>query len=208
MRRPLVKAAGTGCPPSTAGVIADGNGGVSVACTTGFSPGGFAIESIPGASAPSLTGVATGDVNGDGLDEIVTIGGIQFALNGSGHPQTYVPSAGVRTSSYVVPLHTWTRLSLLQSASGIKLYVNGVFDIQLTGAGQLHIDTHDQTGLGDGFTFSSNRRFAGKIDEVRIWNRALSAAEIGASDGCGLSLDPPWGQMGPLEPSRWDLTLR
>jgi hypothetical protein len=91
----LVKAAVPGCPVGTAGVVAGGNGGVSVACLTGGVPGGFVVESIPGAPAPSLPGVATGDVNGDGRDDIITIGRIAFGLPGGGHSvQPFSPPPG------------------------------------------------------------------------------------------------------------------
>lgn len=67
-----------------------------------------------------------------------------------------------------------------KSASGIKIYKN---DVRIDNA-------NDNSGTYDGmeqtdyeldigrFQFSTERAFNGKIDEVAIWNRSLSASEI------------------------------
>ena len=71
---------------TTTPLVAGGSAGVSVLTNNGA--GGFSTSlSVPGASAPSLAGVAIGDVNGDGFDDIVTLTTILFGQAGG----TYIP---------------------------------------------------------------------------------------------------------------------
>lgn len=73
------------------------------------------------------------------------------------------------------PLNAWTHLAFTYDGATEKLYVNGVLVASRaqTGAisaanGVLHIGGDSVWG----------EHFQGLIDEVRIYNRALSAAEI------------------------------
>jgi large repetitive protein len=88
----------------------------------------------------------------------------------------------LRTQNNDVPLNQWTHVSMVKSAGGshsdyYKLYVNGVDRTTVTGAGTANSITY--TGfvtrigqkVGTGF-------FQGKIDDVRVYSRALSAAEL------------------------------
>ncbi len=69
------------------------------------------------------------------------------------------------------------------SSTGLHLYVNGVEDanspVSASAIGAIDAGTQALT-IGDDLNLAppSNRPFNGRIDEVRIYNRALSAAEI------------------------------
>ena len=66
----------------------------------------------------------------------------------------------------------WNHLLLTKSGSTLTLYVNGVNQGQRT---MSQITPIASIGIGQGDPY----RFDGSIDEVRIYNRALSADEIG-----------------------------
>ena len=76
-----------------------------------------------------------------------------------------------------IALNTWTHLATTYDGANQRLYINGVL-----------VATKAQTGaiaaanqpLRIGGNNVSGEFFQGLIDEVRIYNRALSAAEITA----------------------------
>jgi len=77
-----------------------------------------------------------------------------------------------------IPLNTWTFVVLTFDGNGFKWYINGVLDNSDNQAGTLTpnaenliIGNWDEPEAGD-------RYFYGKIDEVRIYNRALTPTEI------------------------------
>ncbi len=60
----------------------------------------------------------------------------------------------------------------------LKLYVNGVLETNsATGAYNINTNSGQDVWIG-GESFDTSRNFAGQIDDVAIWNRALTAAEI------------------------------
>ena len=77
-------------------------------------------------------------------------------------------------SSFLPTVSEWTHLCGTISEGYIKLYVNGILNETETYTGDLRtISTITTIGNFDGSDF-----FNGSIDEVRIYNRALSADEI------------------------------
>jgi len=74
-----------------------------------------------------------------------------------------------------LPLNTWTHLAVTHDGTTLRLYVNGaqvgsraVAGSLLTSSGALRIGGNSIWG----------EFFQGSIDEVRIYNRALSPGEI------------------------------
>jgi hypothetical protein len=77
------------------------------------------------------------------------------------------------------PTGTWIHLAVVASSTDTKLYVNGTLGQTL---GAFEIGTGDQAntvigGTGEG-PKGDNDPFKGMIDELRIYDRALSASEI------------------------------
>jgi hypothetical protein len=88
------------------------------------------------------------------------------------------PSAGVDViSSNPVPSNAWSHLALTYDNSMLRLYVNGTQVGTRTTSGALLTSTG---ALRIGGNSIWGEFFAGRIDEVRIYNRALSTAEIQA----------------------------
>src|SRR2546430_11815150 len=87
------------------------------------------------------------------------------------------PGARITRGPTGLGLNTWTHLAATFDGATVRLYVNGAEAVSqaqtaaLTPtAGTLQIGADSYTG----------ENFAGRIDEVRIYNRALTAAEIQA----------------------------
>jgi len=74
-------------------------------------------------------------------------------------------------------LGTWYHLSASWNGSVVRVYVNGEYIKQYSLASYSNLTTPTRFGASaDG----TNYQFNGIIDEVRIYNRALSATEIKA----------------------------
>ena len=74
-------------------------------------------------------------------------------------------------------LNTWSHLAATYDGTTIRLYVNGVEAGTAAGAGALP-ESANPLRIGGNAVWGEY--FKGRIDEVRIYNRALSAAEITA----------------------------
>jgi hypothetical protein len=87
----------------------------------------------------------------------------------------------------VVPLNTWTHVAgVITAGVGFNIYVNGV-EQSLTTAGPLPalLATTVPVMIGDSDLVTRDWLFTGLIDEVEIFNRALSQAEIQAIVNAG-----------------------
>ncbi len=104
-----------------------------------------------------------------------------YAHTDLNRPVVYVTRASAPTQpleaqgTAAIPLNTWTHLATTYDGTTLRLYVNGtqvgtraVSGAMLTSTGALRIGGNAVWG----------EYFAGLIDEVRIYNRALTAAEI------------------------------
>ncbi len=76
-----------------------------------------------------------------------------------------------------IPLDQWSHIAFTGDSSGIKIYINGVLS-RSGGAAWGPPNTSGSAYIG---TYNGdNEFFSGYIDDVRVWNRSLSAAEIKA----------------------------
>jgi hypothetical protein len=115
---------------------------------------------------------------------------------------TLTPNGSVRTNTTLVttnliPLNTWTHVAATYDGSVMRLYING------TQVGQTNFTNNIFPGsapLGIGgfatvpASTSSAWQYSGLMDEISLYNRALSAAEIQsivAADFAGKCLAPP-----------------
>jgi len=81
-----------------------------------------------------------------------------------------------------VPLNTWTHVAGVYDPSGtpsMKLYTNGVLATTLT-AGVPAVQYNSGMNVSIGARADGTTRWNGRIDEVRVYARALSATEITA----------------------------
>ena len=129
------------------------------------------------------------------FDEILSKWGAVFPVNHNGytfaiHPdgRSYVAvsadgsdaGANVFTTS-TIPINTWTHLAGTYDGSKLRIYINGLLNNETTYSGGVFPTLDDLSiggvvggaGVGGGISF-----FHGRIDEVMIYNRALSGGEM------------------------------
>jgi hypothetical protein len=92
-------------------------------------------------------------------------------------PTTSVPEASPTTTA-VVAQKRWTHLAGTYNGSLATLYVDGVEFGSVAISGTFTIDTTPLILGGNGNTVGVTERFPGRIDEVSLYNRALSPDEI------------------------------
>ncbi|MCU0428713.1 MAG: choice-of-anchor D domain-containing protein [Cytophagaceae bacterium] len=86
-------------------------------------------------------------------------------------------------STLAVAPNTWTHVAYVVTASGVlEYYVNGVLAGTHAGLSLASYPVHPlKIGYSD---YNAGESFAGMLDEVRIWNRALNACEINHHVSC------------------------
>ncbi len=119
----------------------------------------------------------------------IDAGGITLGLNHStqkfyfqvtGSPLSVNPPYSIFFSNSTISYNSWTNLVGTYDENEIKIYVNGVLDIayNYTSSIPINIDSllfGKQKGTG---VFADNYNMLGKLDDIGIWNRALTQAEI------------------------------
>lgn len=108
-----------------------------------------------------------------------------FYLHASSPAGAMRPAGGAifnGTESYVastqpIPLNTWTHLAFTYDGTTIRLYANGILIISKPETGVIQPNANP---LRMGGNYPYGQFFQGLIDEVRIYNRALSVSEIQA----------------------------
>jgi hypothetical protein len=109
-------------------------------------------------------------------------GGLAYALYAG--EDAGRPSAHAYTSSELdtrgtagLPLNTWSHVAATYDGATLRLYVNGTQVSSRAVAGAIRATTG---ALRIGGNAIWDEWFAGRIDEVRVYNRALPAADIQA----------------------------
>ncbi len=116
--------------------------------------------------------------------EAARVLGLAYALYASSDNETFSPTAAVNTGSLdehargaaPLPVDVWTHLAATYDGFTERLFVNGVEVSSRAGSGAIVGSTGPLSIGGNGQW--PEEAFAGLIDEVRIYKRALSAAEI------------------------------
>jgi hypothetical protein len=116
-----------------------------------------------------------------------------YTADGSGKPPAVhglfgsgggADKSAVGTST--LPLNTWTHLAGTYDGTALRLYVNGALVATKAQTGSMTTTTGALRIGGD----ASNEFFTGLIDEVRVYNRALSQTEIQNDMGTPLASGP------------------
>jgi hypothetical protein len=101
-----------------------------------------------------------------------------YANVAANRPEAQVAAGGQRVlaGTSAIPANTWTHLAATYDGSTLRIYVNGTQVSSLAATGTITTST---SPLRIGGNAIWSEWFNGLIDEVRVYNRALSAAEIG-----------------------------
>jgi hypothetical protein len=109
----------------------------------------------------------------DGAPEALGFAGPAGYIRPAGATAT---DQGVRQASHTpIPLNAWTHIATTYDGANQRLYINGALVASRAQTGTMVVSNGS---LRIGGNNSSGEFFNGLIDEVRIYNRALSAAEI------------------------------
>lgn len=103
-----------------------------------------------------------------------------YAGDSAGLPATTIRTGSSERSavgSPVLPLDTWSHLAMTFGGGWLRVYVNGVQVAAYSGNGNVRT-SNDPVTIGGNSVWG--RWFSGAIDEVRLYNRALSQSEIQA----------------------------
>jgi hypothetical protein len=84
-----------------------------------------------------------------------------------------------------ISLNTWMHIAVTYSGSELKLYVNGVEDATKTVTSPMAASNYNLC-IGEGSMWK-DRRFTGKMSDLRFWNVVRSQADISASMSSSLS---------------------
>jgi len=103
----------------------------------------------------------------------------RFGENGSagGDILQWVLPGGRCFSSTHFKTGRWYLVSCTYDGTTFKMYVDGVEDAQASGSGKATPFQRFELGMSWG-GYRSSQFFQGRLCEVRLWNRALSASEI------------------------------
>ncbi|HEX8148023.1 MAG TPA: LamG-like jellyroll fold domain-containing protein [Pyrinomonadaceae bacterium] len=130
-----------------------------------------------GAGSGGASGGAV--VNKEGVYEVARFadGTIRWAIANSSNTWDWV------NTGYVAPLNQWTHVAVTCDGAAVKTYANGqlVHTSGWSGAIGDALPAQDDFRIGGRQVMPQN--FQGRIDEVRVYNRALTAGEVGALNG-------------------------
>jgi beta-lactam-binding protein with PASTA domain len=114
-----------------------------------------------------------------------------YANDGAPQPGGVAAPAGyVRASGFdqavqgtsALPLNTWTHVATTYDGTTERIYVNGILVATRAQTGGIAVGDQPLRIGGNG-SFAGGEFFQGLIDEVRVYNRAKTAAEIASDAG-------------------------
>jgi hypothetical protein len=130
-----------------------------------------------------------------------TAGGLAYGLyahDSAVGPGAYV-NVGALDENATVPtaltLGAWTHVAATYDGAALKVYVNGALAATHALSGSL-VQSGRPLGIGGNRVWGEY--FAGAIDEVRIYDRALSAAQIDLDSRTALPLPAPPANAAPV----------
>jgi hypothetical protein len=89
------------------------------------------------------------------------------------------------TSNADIVANTWQYVTLVYNETSLSFYYNGTYDSSMSASGDVATSIYDVV-IGK-HSLNNVDYFDGKIDEVKIYNRSLSAEQIYANYQAGLS---------------------
>lgn len=120
------------------------------------------ISSIMGTevsdSNSALLRLGDGNLANNKLQFVVSINNVQQKL----------------ASTTALNANTWYHVAATYDGAAMKIYINGVLDASRSQTGSIN----SNGAFNVGYSYNTSRNFNGKIDEVRVWKRALSQTEI------------------------------
>ncbi|MFH1229262.1 MAG: LamG-like jellyroll fold domain-containing protein [Candidatus Aenigmatarchaeota archaeon] len=116
-------------------------------------------------------------INKENSWEVAVVGGIiQWAFNNVNPGWAWI------STGYAAPLNQWTHIAVVydSSANQVRSYANGALVSTVSISGSI-ATTADNLRIGARTAFS--QYFNGMMDEVKVWDKALSASEVQSEYG-------------------------
>ncbi len=104
-----------------------------------------------------------------------------FFWNGAGSPNIQFNFRNASVGSTAIPLGVWKNVVCLRQGTAIKIYIDGVLNATGTVGTQTPVYSFPArigSMFFNGFTPPQYNGFNGKLDNIRIYNRALGPGEI------------------------------
>ena len=135
------------------------------------------------------------DVIYKGTDDVYYLEG---SSSFSGSPPATGIGPGAMGGSTGLPLNTWSHIAGTYDGARLQLYVNGTQVASQPHTGSISTSTGPLTIGGDALY---GQYFAGRIDEVRVYNTALTQAQIQADMNTPVGGAPPPDTGPPTTPT-------
>ncbi|MDQ3111267.1 MAG: T9SS type A sorting domain-containing protein [Bacteroidota bacterium] len=112
-------------------------------------------------------------IRGTDWNSVGDVGYLHFFMRDNGVLHEIRSNSGTWTAA------TWYHVAgVIDPSTGMKLYIDGVLQNSTdAGTGAVQVDNTNASKVG---TWDGLRYFQGEMEELRLWNRAISAAEIQA----------------------------
>ena len=107
--------------------------------------------------------------------------GYNFGINASGRLEmSWNGGSEIITSSIVIPTSIWHHVAVIFDGTTAKLYIDGVEDVTQTTALNTPVTNTESflIAAADGNELNTTSFFDGNIDEVRIWDVALTQDQL------------------------------
>ena len=120
------------------------------------------------------------DINSGGIAIGLNHANQKYYFQVTGSPLSVNPPYSIFFSNTVISYNTWTNIVGTYNGSIIKIYINGVLDVTYNYSSIISINNDNilfgkQKGTS---VFADNYNMLGKLDDIGIWNRALTPQEI------------------------------
>ena len=126
----------------------------------------------PTATMPALCGLISSDTGVYNYPFAIRMAtGLAFMIN----------TAGDLDSGFVPTVGQWAHVAVTLSNAGKKIYINGTLratNAYNTPPNTATVPANDPLALGYDYASNAGRSFTGDMDDIRVYQRTLSAAEI------------------------------
>ncbi|HQV32367.1 MAG TPA: putative Ig domain-containing protein, partial [Calditrichia bacterium] len=114
---------------------------------------------------------------------------LRFRLKVDGSTRTLISNTGV------LSLNTWHHVAVTYDGSQMRIFRDGTQVANQSASGAIDVSPSVPAAIGNQPAGAGNEPFDGLLDEVRIYNRALSAAEITALFNGTTGVEPREGNL-------------
>ena len=95
----------------------------------------------------------------------------------SGNAEIWTAASGTTTTAWRFQNDTWHHFAVVADSANIRIYLDGVLAVTGSGAASYGTSTFD-FNIGGGVWDATGNWFSGKIDDLQVYDNALTAEEI------------------------------